>query len=921
MSDAASIAQALRCGHPHCACGSPSRRSPRGLTWRTHCPAHGDDRPSLDVTETPDGKVLVICRSAGCGQTDVIAALRTRNLWAATNEEKCHQRERIVAAYDYRDENGELLFQVVRCAPKTFYQRRPARPDDDPKDIRDGWVWNIKGITRVLYRLPELLKSRGDVFVPEGERDVETLRTLGFTATTNSGGAKKWRREYSDSLKGRHVVLIPDNDEAGEKHMKLVAESLRGIAASVRIVHLDDGKDVTEWVERGHSAEDLRQIVSLQKPESGDEKDSQTKIILSQVHQTNTEFFHDPNDIAYAALMIDGRRETWPLRSRGFKAWLSRLYFMATGQAPTATAIDDVVRTCEGEAWFGGPDGRGILHDVYTRIGTYGGVIYLDLADPAWRAVAISKDEWHIVNNPPVYFRRSSGMKALPVPVPGNLNDLRRFLNTSNDADWVLAVSWLVAAVRDRGPYPVLVLRGDHGSAKSTTARVLRSIIDPNSADLRSEPREPRDLMMAAVMGWVVNLDNISKLQSWLSDSLCRLATGAGQGGRKYYTDDEETLYQAQRPIIINGIEEVATRPDLLDRTLILVLHEIDKRRRMSERKFWREFEGARPALLGGLLTVVAGALARLDDVVLKGYPRMADFAEWATAAEQAHGWELGTFMAVYEQTRVKANAVALESSMVAPYIDALVPKVGDTWEATSAKLLERLNEIASEAARKHKEWPTTARALRSELSRIRPNLRQEGIWIAFEPGKGKERNVTVVVIERTEGPDIPPRRAEGAATATSATTLTSQARQAWAASPSALLLGIGVGADSDSPGRVEDLSPLPPSEQGNSDNNSDGAEGPVSSPVAVVAVVAVETPKPSQMDAHDPDSATPALNGDGPADDDEGRRIYLLALRPDLQDWIATASSIEVAAAVETLLAEEEMSGKQIGEAWGDGH
>mgnify|MGYP001567769299 FL=1 len=184
-------------------------------------------------------------------------------------------------------------------------------------------------------------------------------------------------------------------------------------------------------------------------------------------------------------------------------------------------------------------------------------------------------------------------------------------------------VAWLVAAFRPIGPYPVLDIEGEQGSAKSTTGRVLRALVDPNKADLRTVPRDERDLMIAAHNGWVVAYDNLSGIPLWLSDALCRLSTGGGFSTRELYTDTEEILIDVQRPIIINGIDAMIERGDLQDRTIPLVLPQIPSDRRRDEKEFWREFEAARPRLLGAVLDIVSVALGRVDSVRLARSPRM----------------------------------------------------------------------------------------------------------------------------------------------------------------------------------------------------------------------------------------------------------------------------------------------------------
>jgi hypothetical protein len=140
-----------------------------------------------------------------------------------------------------------------------------------------------------------------------------------------------------------------------------------------------------------------------------------------------------------------------------------------------------------------------------------------------------------------------------------------------------------VSSFRLRGPFLVLVLNGEQGSAKSTLVKILRALIDPNLAPLRTAPKEERDLMVSAKNAWIISFDNLSYLPPWLSDAICRLATGGGLGTRELYTDNEEIIFEARRPVIFNGIEELATQADLLDRSVILSLAEIPDEKRRDE--------------------------------------------------------------------------------------------------------------------------------------------------------------------------------------------------------------------------------------------------------------------------------------------------------------------------------------------------
>jgi 5S rRNA maturation endonuclease (ribonuclease M5) len=224
-----------------------ARRS--GSGWIAKCPAHEDRVDSLSISESKsDGRVLLHCH-AGCTIESVLAAagLEMRDLFPEVGP-----APRMVAEYNYLDERGELLFQAVRYEPKGFRQRRP--------DGNGGWNWNLNGTRHVLYSLPEVINAES-VLVVEGEKDVEAARKLGLTATCNSGGAGKWRDEYSETLRGKRVAIIADADEPGRKHVQQVATSLHGKAATAKVLELPDAKDLSEWVERGGTREALLELI------------------------------------------------------------------------------------------------------------------------------------------------------------------------------------------------------------------------------------------------------------------------------------------------------------------------------------------------------------------------------------------------------------------------------------------------------------------------------------------------------------------------------------------------------------------------------------------------------------------------------------------------------------------------------------
>lgn len=226
-------------------------------TRRMQCPAHqGQDLNCKVDPGTNGADVVVTCHSHGCDYRDIMTALEFDSREPEPQNRAGVAQSRIVATYDYCDTLEHLVYQVVRKEPKSFVQRRP--------DGKGGWVWNMQGVEPLPYRLPGLLASDGVVLIVEGEKDVDNLRALGFTATCNHGGAGKWRDALSGYLRDRDVAILPDNDQPGHDHAEKVARSLAGGAASVRVVTLPglaEKGDVSDWIAAGGTAAQLRALI------------------------------------------------------------------------------------------------------------------------------------------------------------------------------------------------------------------------------------------------------------------------------------------------------------------------------------------------------------------------------------------------------------------------------------------------------------------------------------------------------------------------------------------------------------------------------------------------------------------------------------------------------------------------------------
>ena len=427
-------------------------------------------------------------------------------------------------------------------------------------------------------------------------------------------------------------------------------------------------------------------------PKTSEEKNKKQVDVIVETAKESSTLFHDASGTAYADVMIKGHRETWPVNSRQFGAFLRRVYWEKKRSAPPSEILNQALRLLESLAVFDGTE-----LEVFLRVAPApDGGVYLDLCNNDWQAVWIGTTGWSLAKPHGIRFIRRRGMLPLPVPVEGGtVEELRTFINVKNDSDFVLVVAWLLATLRNHGPYPVLLAWGEPGSAKSSLLKMLRGLVDPAVAPLRAPPREDRDLFIAATNAWVVTFDNISWMPDWLSDTLARLATGGGFGTRQLYSDDEERLFDATRPILLGGIENVIIRGDLADRALLIQLGEIPDEERRLERQLWPAFEAAAPRLLGA-----QGAIVDL-----------------------------------------------VEGNLLASTVSAFVEEE-EEWKGTATDLLEALDKKVTETQRKSKVWPKAANALSGKLTRLTGDLRKVGIEI-IQAGRDKTTNQKLIEVRK----------------------------------------------------------------------------------------------------------------------------------------------------------------------------
>lgn len=476
------------------------------------------------------------------------------------------------------------------------------------------------------------------------------------------------------------------------------------------------------------------------------------ELLLSQ-----WELWHDKQGDAYATIPCGEHQENWKIspRNRAFRRILNKKIFDITGEPAEDRELAKICGLLEAHAL------EGKQHATYRRVGEHEGHIYIDRCDAIWSAIKVGADGWSDEPRPPVKFLRSRG--ALPLPLPQQPPEgetarslLEPFVNVDSSG-MALFLAALVAAMRPRGPFPVLQFIGEKGSGKTTGARLFQSVVDPTAAGIRAEPKSVRDFAIGVSGAWVTTYDNQSHVRSELADAFCRCSTGGAFAARALYTDDEEAIFEFARLIILTSITDITPQSDLLERSVLLQFLAIADGGRRSEKKFWSAFEEVRPYVLGALLNAVSSALAKLPEIEARenvSLSRMADFEQWAEAASEGLGLKEGEFAEAYKASREMASQDARDAACL---IEVLVEKLKVQKEltGTATQLLANF-ELGRQDLIKKSDWPKNNRALSAQLKSLVPDLRAIGIT-AEQRKVGNEKIWTIVntkwVDESTDTP------------------------------------------------------------------------------------------------------------------------------------------------------------------------
>lgn len=506
-------------------------------------------------------------------------------------------------------------------------------------------------------------------------------------------------------------------------------------------------KEIPEGLEQGFLEEptpsyidEKLAAIDLYDHSNGNSKKKSSITLLIEIGKF-ADLFHDNKGKAYATIYNqNNKKQTYLVKSEYFKTWLGGCFYKLTQKGASNTQINDALSTISACAIHGKKQ-----QDVYSRIARVSGKIYIDLCNNESQVAEISKEGWQVLDESPVIFIKSPHTQALPVPqqIPPAeerkyFEYLFKYLNVKEN-DRILIFAWLQCALRGKPPYPILNINGEQGTGKTLLANILRGFIDPSLGENRNPPKDANELLTMVVNSFIISIDNVSNIDAEISDGLCRIATGGAISKRELYSDTTEVLHKAGNPIILNGITEFVTRPDLADRCFTVTLDFIDDTKKVSEEEMRRFYKENEAAILGCLYNHVTYALKYEETTKLNKSPRLVDCAKWVMAAETGSSViKQGDFIAAYYQNIDDGISSTIEASPVAEAIVAFA-KSNNFWEDNARELLVVLETKVDEKIKRSKQWADSPKKLSNIIKRFAPQFRKLGIEISFRRSHGKK--------------------------------------------------------------------------------------------------------------------------------------------------------------------------------------
>ena len=461
---------------------------------------------------------------------------------------------------------------------------------------------------------------------------------------------------------------------------------------------------------------------------SDNSKDTMAALVIKIIDEDKeTVLFHDELDEPFIRLNVRGHKEIWRFKSKQFKRWISGVFWQKCHKPLNADAFNNALNILESRACFECEE-----HCLFNRVAIIDDVVWYDLADKDWRAVKITAEGWEIVANPPILFKRYPHQDAQCSPVGGgDIRAILKYVNITDVQYQLLFLVYLISCFIPGFPHPVPNIYGGQGSAKSTVSKLLRKLVDPSRIEAASLPGDLSQLAQLVAHHWFLCFDNISWISAEQSDLLCKVVSGSGFSKRGLYTDDEDVIYAVQHCMVLNGINLPATRPDLLERSILFVLPKVPQEKRKDERSLLHEFEQDRPFILGAIFNAITLALKMYPSLDVSNLPRMADFTLWGCAIAEALEYSQDDFLKAYRSNISMQNEEVLAEHIEAfLLVDFMEEKEGGEWVGRCSELLDEMKRLARDQKVDEKLLPKSPNSLSRRINVLKPNLEEAGISI-----------------------------------------------------------------------------------------------------------------------------------------------------------------------------------------------
>lgn len=559
--------------------------------------------------------------------------------------------------------------------------------------------------------------------VPMGQRNDAATRVVGFIFSklkTEEFDTKGW--ELLSDWNKKNPSPLEENE------LRSVFESIKGRELSVR----------------------AGQATAVKGKKSSKKEEGESFIELF-MNVYDISFFRDAKKDGFVRITNDGANKLISSTSTELSDLYRALSFGVTGKPVSENKVREAMALLSANARLGGE-----LVSPSLRVIKEKDTHYYDLANDAAECIKIDATGWHIINNPGIPFitNRLTAEQIRPTE-GGDINDLFRFINIKNEDDRLLLIAALTACFIPEIAHPVLIIHGPKGSAKTSTMRLIKTLVDPSEVTSVHLTKDLRDLAVNFNSSWLVPFDNVTFISPDVSDALSKVVTGDSFSVRKLYGDTELSVMTFRRCLIINGINNPVRKPDLLDRSVLIEIERIEDSARRSETELKKEQVDSLPKILGAIFDIISHALAALPSVPRENLARLADFDLWGRAVSIALTSTSEPFMTAYAKNVNRQSDEAIEQSQFAQaLLEYLEKNVPGRVELSPTELLKAISEGVEDKISQGKDFPQSPAKLSQRLNELSPDLLNLGFRLTRR-STGRKRLITIERVATTNSSPI----------------------------------------------------------------------------------------------------------------------------------------------------------------------